>query len=511
MTERLHNLLRMTDTEVLQYVEEQLQQDYTVHRDRDNFVFAVPKTAKLLPVLLCAHVDTKRNVKVDEPVILAQEYGVLSNVNGILGGDDRCGVGACLELAERFTAKPFLLFTNYEETGGAGMAAFLASRLIEKHLHNLYLFVSLDRSGHNEFVSYMPSVPEKLEFYLNKVGYAENYGVYTDAKELWLKYNIAHVNLSCGYFSQHTANEFVLLESYLSSIERASKFVQMIEEPFYVFERYAKKGNVWYKELPGPAENEGQGTAALDVVGSEDLNTDDGPPWKTRQVQFGNIRSAVHMPPNAAFAYAAAPKCFVCERNDRALEYDTRTSIFLCHVCKKQILKAEGRITVSGAVEYWEKLEESRRRSREANRNLNKSKPLSKLPSCPVCKDNKDVMWSQPDAGFICSSCYEYANHDEYNGKFWMIGHRKYYKYKDKVQVVDESNTKLLLSEYAGKNKTLQQCDVCDEFKANVQTQVIGSKQDKIVFVCPACKNKTVSTLLDPNLPPFPEVTYDSE
>ena len=61
-----------------------------------------------------------------------------------------------------------------------------------------------------------------------------------------MKHDIAHVNLSCGYGRQHTADEFILAESYVSSILRADRLMQMIDEPFRVKERFTYRSGHGY-------------------------------------------------------------------------------------------------------------------------------------------------------------------------------------------------------------------------------------------------------------------------
>jgi hypothetical protein len=510
--ERLKTILRMTDAEVIQNIIGTLTSSdsgYEVYTDDENFVFGIPTTDTICPVLLQAHVDTRRHASVDEPLILCTEYGVITNANGILGGDDRCGVAGILDIIERHTSKPFVLFTNYEETGGKGMKAFLKTGYLDKFVDHIYCVIALDRRGHNEYVYYSPTLPSKLTYFLAKLGYYEANGSYSDCYDLWMKHDIAHVNLSCGYGRQHTADEFVLAESYVSSILRADRLMQMIDEPFRVKERFTYRSGHGYSSIaypiPKPADNAGQGTAALEIVGSEELASDDGPEY----VQGTHIHSPVHMPPEAVYAYSAAPKCFVCARDDRPMEYDTKNSFFICETCKKQIIKHFDTVTVPNAMAYYDMLEEVRAKSREANRNLNKAKLKAKssLPVCPGCGDNHHVIWSRKDIGFVCTSCFEYPSIDGYNGKFWVRGDKKIFvktvNGKQMVLVTDLKGEHLLSSEELLKSSKLHQCAVCHEPHISCSCETIGKTRKVNVYVCPSCKQEALDTLLNDNLPPW--------
>lgn len=499
--ERLKTILRMTDAEVLQNIVGTLTSSdsgYEVYTDDKNFVFGIPTTDTICPVLLQAHVDTRRNPTTDEPLILCTEYGVITNANGILGGDDRCGVAGILDIAERHTSKPFLLFTNYEETGGKGMKAFLKTGYFDQYVDHTYCVLALDRRGHNEYVYYSPTLPNKLTYFLAKLGYYEASGSYSDCYDLWMEHDIAHVNLSCGYGRQHTADEFILAESYVSSILRADRLMQMIDEPLRVHDRFVYNSSKSYTytayPLPQPADNAGQGTAALEVVGSEELVSDDGP-------------TCVHVPPEAVYAYSAAPKCFVCARDDRPMEFDTQNSFFLCETCKTQIVKHYDTVTVDNAIAYYDLLEDIRARSREANRNLNKAKAKSSLPVCPGCGDNNHVVWSRKDIGFVCTSCSEYPTLDGYNGKFWVRGDQKFFvktvSAKQMVLVTDLKGERLLSSEDLSKSSKLHQCAVCHEPHISCSCETLGKTRKVNAYVCPSCKQEALETILNDNLPPW--------
>lgn len=478
--ERLKTVLRMTDRELINYLVTKYSDPtsgYAVQTDSVNFVFCVPVTEQICPVLLQAHIDTKRVVTVDEPLILCSEHGVLTNANGILGGDDRCGVAGMLEIEEMHTSKPFLLFTNYEEVGGLGMKAFLTGDLINSYIDMIYLCLALDRRGHNEYVYYSPNIPDELAAKLTKLGYFVAQGSYSDCRDLWFDTDICAINVSVGYGQQHTADEFILMESYVSSILRADRLMQMIDKPMRVHDRYTYAGlyKTTVKDIK-PADNADKGTAVIDVTPHA---SDDGPS-------------------EDIWMYTTKPRCLVCNHDDRELMYDVDLGAKLCVVCRKQIEKHYGSITQDNMFAYMDLLAELRRKSREANRNLNSKKNKSAMPICPGCKDNKDVMWSRKDIGFICSACSEYP-HDGYDGRFWIKNNTKIYVKDDKVLTTNMEVTKLLSSESVSSH----QCAVCKKYHPLATCETLGKNRKVNAYVCPSCKQEALSTILNNDLPPW--------
>lgn len=492
--DRLRSLLTMPDNDVLVYLENKLLEDYIVITDKHNYIFGIPKGDQCVPVCLCAHVDTVRD-KGSEPVVLCSKNGTLFNANGILGADDRAGISIALDVCDRLAVKPYLLFTNGEEIGGTGMKKFIEAGHFKEHLDNIYLTVSLDRQGHNDYVSYMDRTPNDLECLLISHGYTRGWGSFSDGKLLWMAYDVANINVSVGYNLKHTSDEFLLLESYYSAGNRVTRFIQDINKPYHVHERLVKMDGKY--KLVSPSDYDGMGTAA-----SEDV--------------YG--LSMVHYPPNVKLketvdvVRSAAPRCFVCGRNDRPVSYDYTSTLHLCNVCKARMYKKYGRLTLPNAMHEADLLDKARAKSREANRLLNKTMPAIAYPSCPACKDNRDVQWSTFDGGFYCSSCGDKYQQDKkpgaYNGKFWVLNNRKVFTLDDSVYVFDESNTRLLGQYPLNKNPYLTECDCCHEYVANTIPYAVGRNGSKIKHVCRACSREVLQTLLK-NFPEEPTPPWD--
>lgn len=217
--DELVNLLKMTELELKEYV-----YNYLVDRNmkpikRDGFVYAKGK----IPILLVAHLDTV--FKVPE-IILCDEKSQTMRANYGLGGDDRCGVFGILKILEEL--QPHVLFTEKEEIGGIG-----AKKAIAKLKRpNVKYIIELDRHGKNDCVFYDCG---NLEFikYIESFRFNTECGTFSDISLLGPAWDIAAVNLSCGYYNEHTSYEYINFKELVENLERVKIMLQKCSEINY--------------------------------------------------------------------------------------------------------------------------------------------------------------------------------------------------------------------------------------------------------------------------------------
>jgi hypothetical protein len=159
---------------------------------------------------------TKGYTREAELVEVAVSRNVMFNKNKApLGADDRAGIFGIIEILRTCKTEglpePSVLITNYEEGGGVGVKAFLKTDLFETE--GLRLMIELDRKGCNEYVDYL-DVPAKVDDY-------------------------AGVNLSIGYYDQHTANEVLHIDEMYMTIDRVLSMIDDPIEELYECEPYA--------------------------------------------------------------------------------------------------------------------------------------------------------------------------------------------------------------------------------------------------------------------------------
>lgn len=205
-----------------------------------------------LPIMLVAHMDTVHKTKCTD-VYYDSEQTVMWSPQGI-GGDDRCGIYAILQL---LSYKPYILFTTDEEIGCIG-----ASKFTEEYMFDLAsrvkFIIEIDRRGNNQAVFYKCDNKEFKDYILG-FGFKEEQGSCSDISKLSPAYDIASVNLSAGYYSEHTLQETINLTHLQNTIEKIEKiFEDNVNQPKY-FDFQEKKytynyGNYYnysnYKSTP---------------------------------------------------------------------------------------------------------------------------------------------------------------------------------------------------------------------------------------------------------------------
>jgi hypothetical protein len=214
----LNKIICMGDKELGSYLITQLKKYYPkVVTDKENYIYAKGTNA----ICLVSHIDTVRG-KAAEPVHIVVNRNVIKNLKGVLGADDRAGVYGILEVIKTCInykiALPHVLFTNYEESGGKGVKKFIASGKFQPEGVNLLL--ELDRKGCNEYVFYSTTLPQPIKDYVQAFGFREERGSYSDIADLTNEYMIPSVNLSVGYYAQHTMMEKLHYDELLMTIER---------------------------------------------------------------------------------------------------------------------------------------------------------------------------------------------------------------------------------------------------------------------------------------------------
>jgi len=157
-----------------------------------------------IPLCLVAHTDT---VHRSPPRTLYHDSTkrVVWSPEG-LGADDRAGVFGIADLL-RQGFRPHILFTDKEETGGIG-AEEAALDLARPPVN---LLIQMDRAGSIDMVFYGYDPPRGMLRYLRRHGFVFDHGTFTDIAVLMPGWGIGGVNLSIGYYGQHTRGEYLNL------------------------------------------------------------------------------------------------------------------------------------------------------------------------------------------------------------------------------------------------------------------------------------------------------------
>lgn len=155
------------------------------------------------------------------------------------GGDDKCGIYICLEMLRILPDVKVVFFTE-EEIGGFGSRNCNVS-----FFKDCRYVIQPDRYGNNSFITETNGVRIATDEFLKdcssimtKYNYIEDpYGSFTDVGVLArdCRIGLAMVNISCGYYDQHTEEEVVCK----SDLENAMNFTYFIIStlPDYKYKR----------------------------------------------------------------------------------------------------------------------------------------------------------------------------------------------------------------------------------------------------------------------------------
>lgn len=228
--ENIAYLLKLTQPELKGVLYNYLKQKNMSPISDDGFLYAEGD----IPVLVVAHMDTV----FDEPpknLRYNRNEDKIYNLFDGLGGDDRCGIYAIIQLLEKF--RPYVLFTEDEEKGCIG-----ATKAVEKlYKPNVKYIIEFDRRGKDDCVFY-DCGNEKFMDYIESFGFKTNYGTCSDISILGSAWDIASVNLSSGYYNEHTEKEYVIFGELQKTISRAKSMLKALKKaPYFDYQEIVYK------------------------------------------------------------------------------------------------------------------------------------------------------------------------------------------------------------------------------------------------------------------------------
>ena len=231
-------ILRMKQMTLKRHLEDKLEAAGYEPKSEDGFLYAEGS----FPVLLVAHMDTVHKDCVQK---IKYNGAIMSSPQGI-GGDDRGGIYAILQIIKEFHCS--VLFTEDEEIGCIGAGKFAKSDYVVNN--NINYIIEIDRRGTNDCVFYSCDNPDFKEFIESTGYFMTAWGSLSDISIIAPAIGVAAVNLSSGYFDEHTLRETVNVEALLSTIEEAKKILALpCEKPFEYIESayggWGKYGNWW--------------------------------------------------------------------------------------------------------------------------------------------------------------------------------------------------------------------------------------------------------------------------
>lgn len=203
-----------------------------------------------IPVALIAHLDTVwedemtpstklvNNKIVTTPraktTLLYDQWKEILHGVSWSGFDDRAGIYAIHKILES-GLRPSIILTTDEEVGGLGAKTF--ANHFPKPLTDIRYLIELDRRGVDDCVFYNLQSSE-FEKYVEGFGFIKDFGSFSDICSICPVWEIAGVNLSIGYFNEHTTEEVLDVAAWRKTIERVKNMLSESDIPFWKYEGY---------------------------------------------------------------------------------------------------------------------------------------------------------------------------------------------------------------------------------------------------------------------------------
>ena len=212
---KLKKLLKLETHEQVVSDINKIASKYSIYSHK-TFTIFTPKQLgeeEFIPCIV-SHTDT---VSKSKPKSFKLVDGVLTNPSGVLGADDRAGVYLIYEMMKRNTNAIFIL-TDLEEVGGIGAGDCAYNDYFQDLAeHNISCLLELDRENRDHCATYGYDNGELIAVF-KEAGYKEEMGSYTDVVSLSEQCDIACVNLSVGYYNQHTKREYLVIEELAQTL-----------------------------------------------------------------------------------------------------------------------------------------------------------------------------------------------------------------------------------------------------------------------------------------------------
>ena len=229
------------------------ENNYSYYLDNFNNIYVTKQTDKVdyFPCVV-AHTDTVHDIdsiNVHEEMLQNEQgelkkslkaYNDKGNPTGI-GGDDKCGVYACLELLKELPNIKVAFFVS-EETGCHG-----SKKADPEFFSNVGYCIQFDAPGNSMISEYsmgvqlfereglfFKGVDEVLtESFKGRNKYQSH--PYTDIYALKHKFGFSCLNFAIGYYQYHSRNEYVVVEDVYNGIDAGKKIIEKLGNNLYSF------------------------------------------------------------------------------------------------------------------------------------------------------------------------------------------------------------------------------------------------------------------------------------
>ncbi len=217
----------------------------TIHRGTDEREFVYIPGTRNNKVLLIAHTDTVWDEVPTYPAPVRYENGIYrsSRPTQGIGADDRAGCAMLWHLRELGHS---LLLTSGEEIGCYSSYWIMEDNAdIADTLQTHQFMIQFDRQGAYDFKCYAVGTDSFRAYIEESTGYTEpNRLANTDVAIL--ARDICGVNLSTGYYGEHTPNERLVMAEWEHTLKIARDWLAQPELPQFPLKPNNRPRYGWY-------------------------------------------------------------------------------------------------------------------------------------------------------------------------------------------------------------------------------------------------------------------------
>lgn len=243
-------LLQFEQSELLEVMNDFLFERYKEVIRTKDYILAKGD----IPIALVAHLDTVFTIKPDNSNIFYDPWHHVIWSSAGAGHDDRAGLFAIIQILTKTELRPHIILTTEEERGGLGAAA-LTRDCPTVPFGKLNYIIELDRQGSNDCVFYDCYNPEFIH-YIEQFGFVERHGSFSDISFICPQWGIAGVNLSVGYFDEHSYRETLNVGMLLSTIAKVTKMLKDANNiPVFEYKELFTSNKNWYSQIGYPEDD----------------------------------------------------------------------------------------------------------------------------------------------------------------------------------------------------------------------------------------------------------------
>lgn len=214
----IEQFFQLKQPSLLKALRQYLKTKYDTVISTNDYIVAVGD----IPVALTAHMDTVFKHP-PQDIFYDRVKNVMWSPDG-LGADDRAGVYSIVQIIKA-GLRPTIIFTTDEELGCLG-AEKLVKEIPDAPTELKYI-IELDRRGSNDCVFYS-CVNPKFDEYVESFGFVTNFGSFSDISVICPQWGVAGVNLSIGYYDEHSISETLYVGQMLSTIEKVKHMLKAV-------------------------------------------------------------------------------------------------------------------------------------------------------------------------------------------------------------------------------------------------------------------------------------------